>query len=195
MREFRVYELWKSGARFRRDTAFAYYSGACLLLVFVVGRVPIHSLRKVVYRILGVRIGTSTSIHWRTAFFAPKGVTLGDNSILGNDCFLDGRRGIYIGNNVNVGGHVQIFTLEHDPDDPGFGVKGGAVRLEDYCYVASRATVLPGVTIGTGAVVAAGAVVTKDVAPHTIVGGVPARVIGQRRQDLDYNLGYHLPFQ
>ena len=114
----------------------------------------------------------------------PRGVVIGKNSIIGNDCFLDGRRGLTIGENVNIGGHVQIFTLEHDPQSSSFGVQGGPVIVEDYVYIASRATILPDVRIGTGAVVAAGAVVSKDVEPYTIVGGVPARPIGNRTKHL-----------
>ncbi|MGO4784646.1 acyltransferase [Cryobacterium sp. W22_MBD10_FK3] len=103
--------------------------------------------------------------------------------------------GIAIGNNVNIGGYVQIFTLEHDPQAEDFGVQGGPVSIGDMAYIATRAIILPGVTIGEGAVVAAGAVVTKDVPPYTIVGGVPARFIGDRTKKLEYVLDYHLPFQ
>ena len=134
-------------------------------------------------------------MHWRTVFFDPSGVAIGRNSIIGNDCFLDGRRSLRIGENVNIGGHVQIFTLEHDPQSPDFGVQGGPVVIDDYVYVASRATILPGVTIGRGAVIAAGAVVTRDVPPFKIYGGVPAREIGDRTEELRYRLDFHLPFQ
>ena len=170
--------------------------GLKLFLAFTLGRIPIHTLRLFGYRhIFGVKIGRSTSVHWRLVFFEPSGVSIGSNSVVGNDCFLDGRRGLKVGNNVNIGGHVQVFTLEHNPQAPDFGVQGGPVVISDRAYVATRSTILPGVTIGEGAVVAAGAVVTKDVEPFTIVGGVPARKIGDRSRDLDYVLDYHLPFQ
>lgn len=173
-----------------------YLVGLQLFLAFVVGRVPSHRLRLWCYRgILGIKIGNSSSFHWRAAFFSPQNLSIGTNSIIGNDAFLDARRGITIGNNVNIGGHVQIFTLEHDPQDSEFGIKGGPVVIGDRSYVATRATILPGVRIGEGAVVAAGAVVTKDVPEFTIVGGVPARTIGERSRELTYNLNYHLPFQ
>ena len=173
-----------------------YRQGLVLFLAFLVGRVPLHRLRLAVYRsLLHMTIGEGSSVHWRAAFYAPSGVRIGAHSIIGNDVFLDGRRGIVIGDNVNVGGHVQVFTLEHDPQHRGFGVTGGPVVIGDRAYVATRSMILPGVTVGEGAVVAAGAVVTKDVPPFTIVGGVPARRIGERRTDLDYELGFHMPFQ
>ena len=173
-----------------------YLQGMKLWIGFVVGRVPWHAFRIEMYkRFLGIQIGRQSAVHWRLAFFAPKGIRIGRNSIVGNDCFLDGRLGLDIGDNVNIGGHVQIFTVGHDPNSPTFGTKGGPVRIADRAYIATRATILPNVEIGEGAVVAAGAVVSKDVVPYTIVGGVPAAVIGQRSRDLNYELNFHMPFQ
>ena len=179
-----------------KSSARRYARAWNLLGAFVIGRVPVHALRLWWYRhVLKMTIGRRTSFHWRAAFYAPSGIRIGANSIIGNDAFLDGRRGITIGTNVNVGGHVQIFTLEHDPDDRGFGTRGGPVSIGDRAYVATRSTILPGVTVGEGAVVAAGAVVTRDVEPYTIVGGVPARFIKARSRDLDYTLDFHHPLQ
>jgi acetyltransferase-like isoleucine patch superfamily enzyme len=180
-----------SKAKFR-----LFRDGFRLYCAFLVGRVPNHRFRLTCYRkVFGIKIGSNTSWHWRSRFFAPAGIIVGKDSIVGNDCFLDGRRGVRVGNSVNIGGNVQIFTLEHDPDSRTFGTKGGPVVIEDFSYIATNAIILPGVTVGRGAVVAAGAVVTKDVEPYAIVGGVPARRIGERRRDLDYKLRFHLPFQ
>lgn len=170
--------------------------GARLYAAFLVGRIPNHALRLWFYRrVLHMEIGAHTSFHWRAAFYQPSGIAIGAHSIIGNDCFLDGRRGITIGDNVNVGGYVQIYTLEHNPQAHDFGTQGGPVVVHDRAYVATRATILPGVVIGEGSVVAAGAVVTKDVDPYTIVGGVPAKPIGTRSRELDYSLNFHHPFQ
>jgi maltose O-acetyltransferase len=145
--------------------------------------------------VFGVRIGPGSTIHWRCRFFRPRGVSIGQHSLIGNDAFLDGRYGLNIGSNVNVGGEVAVFTAEHDIDDPDFRMTGGSVTVDDYVYIGSRVTILPGVTIGKGAVVATGAVVTRDVPPYTVVGGVPARKIRERPRDLRYTLGFRLPFQ
>ena len=96
-------------------------------------------------------------------------------------------KGLRIGKNVTLGTEVMIWTLQHDYNDPKFGVKGGAVVIGDYAWLGSRSILLPGVKLGEGAVVAAGAVVTKNVDPFTVVGGVPAKVISKRAvQDLNY---------
>ena len=77
---------------------------------------------------------------------------------------------------------MRIFTVEHDIEDSDFGSVGNPVFIEDWAYIGTRVTVLPGVKIGKGAVIASGAVVTKDVEPWTMVGGVPAKFIKNRPQ-------------
>jgi acetyltransferase-like isoleucine patch superfamily enzyme len=119
----------------------------------------------------------------------PQGVSIGANSTVGSWAILDGRRAIQIGRNVNLSSEVALWTLQHDPQSESFAVTGGPITIEDYAWISFRATILPGVTVGRGAVVAAGAVVAKDVPPHKIVGGIPAKVIGERRADLSYQLG------
>ncbi len=94
---------------------------------------------------------------------------------------IDSRGGcIRIGNYVDISPEVNIWTLEHDPQDPKFASKGGDVIIEDFVWIGNRAVILPNTIIGKGAVVAAGAVVNKEVEPYTIVGGVPAKKIGER---------------
>ncbi len=118
-----------------------------------------------------------------------QGVSIGANSTVGSWAILDGRRTIEIGRNVNLSSEVALWTLQHDPRSEDFTATGGPIVIEDYAWISFRATILPGVTIGRGAVVAAGAVVAKDVPPNKIVGGVPAKVIGERPRNLSYKLG------
>jgi acetyltransferase-like isoleucine patch superfamily enzyme len=94
------------------------------------------------------------------------------------------------GDDVSIGPEAVIITLGHDPRSTDFADLGGPVRICDHAWVACRAIVLPNVTIGEGAIVAAGAVVTRNVAPFTIVAGAPARPVGERRRDLTYRLNF-----
>lgn len=166
-----------------------------LYALTLTGHVPSHRLRNLVYRRAGVQLARSSSIHWRARFFAPEGLSIAGWTTIGNDAFFDAREGISIGSSVNIAAEVRIYTREHDIHDPGFAEIGGPVVIEDYAYLGTRVTVLPGVRIGKGAVVASGAVVTRDVAPYVMTGGVPAKPIGERSRDLRYRLGYAKRFQ
>jgi maltose O-acetyltransferase len=166
-----------------------------------------------------VRIGSGSSVHWRAEFNQPSGISIGHNTIIGNDAFLDGRqkrvwkagenrfagylkelihpteRPVTIGNNVSIAGEVRIYSMEHDIESSDFAESGGPVVIEDYAVIGTRVIILPGVTVGRGAVVASGAVVTKDVPPYTVVGGVPAVFIKIRTHDLKYTLKFARLFQ
>jgi maltose O-acetyltransferase len=93
---------------------------------------------------------------------------------------------VHIGNNVNVSFQACLLSLHHDHNDPNFSAIGAPVVIQDHAWIGARAMILPGVVVGEGAVVAAGAVVTRSVPDYAVVGGVPARVIGQRNRDLTY---------
>jgi putative colanic acid biosynthesis acetyltransferase WcaF len=154
--------------------------------------IPSFTIRHFALRYLyGMRIGRETNIEMGARVFAPQRIVIGNNSVVHFDCTLDGRCGLQIGDCVDIGHQVNIFTLEHDIDSPDYSSKGGKVIIEDYAVIGGRSTVLPNVTIGEGAVVATGAVVTKHVAPYTLVGGVPARFIRERKRGLRYRISYH----
>lgn len=142
--------------------------------------IPIKKFRHAWWRQF-FQLGKNSNIMMGFRVRALKNIEIGDTSNINPRCMFDGRGGlIKIGNNVDIAPEVNIWTLQHDPQDPDFSTKGGDVILEDFVWVGNRVTILPNVTIGMGAVVATGAVVTKDVAPWTIVGGVPAKKIGER---------------
>jgi maltose O-acetyltransferase len=160
------------------------------------GFIPSHRLRLWIYRhFLAMHIGRGSAIHWQCRFFAPEKITIGQNTIIGNNAFLDGRCGLTIGNRVITASEIAIYTLQHDVDDPDFGHVGAPVIVEDYVYIGPRVIILPGVRIGEGAVIGAGAVVTKDVEAYTMVGGVPARFIRTRPKALRYVPDFRMPFQ
>lgn len=164
------------------------------LVADVAGRLPSFALRKLAMRALGVAVDRTATIHRWRELREPGRVSIGPSTIVGCWAILDGRAGIEIGRNVNLSSEVSIWTWQHDPDSPNFDAHGGKVRIHDYAWLSYRTTILPGVTVGEGAVVAAGAVVTKDVPPYSIVGGVPATVIGERPANLSYDLGNASPW-
>lgn len=118
-------------------------------------------------------------------------IVIGKNSIINPDCILDGRQGkIIIKDNVDIARGTWIYTLEHDPHSDLHSTKFGDVIIEDFVWIASRVIILPGVTIGRGSVIASGSVVTKDIPPMSIAGGIPAKIIGERKSKLLYKLNF-----
>ena len=166
-----------------------------LYLLTLVGHVPFHCIRNFFYRRAGVILPPSSSLHWQARFFCPEGLTIGEHCTLGDGGFYDGRDTITIGNCVNIASDVRIYTREHDIDASDFAERGGPVVIDDHVYIGTRVTILPGTKISRGAVVASGAVVTKDVEAFMLVGGVPAKPIRKRSENLTYKLGYAKRFQ
>jgi acetyltransferase-like isoleucine patch superfamily enzyme len=160
----------------------------------IIAHIPSYTIRHAYYRyICRLKLGTDSSIHLNT-FISDYEISIGNSSSIGRRCFLDGRGGLTIGNNVSISPDVHIITASHDMNTREFKAIRKAVTIQDYAWIGTRATIIPGVTIGTGAVVAAGAVVTKDVAPYTVVGGNPAKYIKDRTHDLNYKCKWFLPF-
>lgn len=167
-----------------------------LMLLRWVGHIPFHCLRRVFYRLAGVKIGRGSTIHMWCNFFNPAGISIGEDTIIGDHAFLDGRAPLKIGDHVSLASQVLIYNSEHDIHREDMGVVEEPVIIEDYVFIGPRVIILPGIKIGKGAVVAAAAVVTHDVSPGKIVGGVPARQIGERRiKDYHYCLGRARLFQ
>ncbi len=172
-------------------------------LWWLVGEIPSHTFRKFFYRLAGMKIGKGSTLHMRARIFDPRHIAIGKDTIVGERATLDGRQqlknsegGLEIGSHVDIASEVMIWTSQHDLADPNLKPIEAKVSIGDYVFIGPRAIILPGVKIGKGAVVAAGAVVTKNVPDFTMVAGVPAAKIGMRRnQNPNYTLGRARLFQ
>lgn len=154
------------------------------------GHIPFHHIRRAIYGLGGMKIGKGSTIHMGAIFYDSRNIRIGIDTIIGENAVLDGRALLQIGNHVDIATEVMIYNAQHDISSEDFHAETAVVNIEDYVFIGPRAIILPGVTIGKGAVVGAGAVVTKDVKPFTIVGGVPAQFLGERKnKEPQYKLG------
>lgn len=165
-----------------------------LYILYLIGHFPSHLIRNIFYSLAGV--DNKGTIHMWARFYNPTNITIGKDSIVGDHAFLDGRAKITIGEHVDIASEVMIYNSEHDLESEEFIAREEPVYIDDYVFIGPRVIIMPGVKIGKGAVVAGGAVVTKDVAEFTMVGGVPAKVIGERKnKNPKYKLGRARLFQ
>lgn len=158
-------------------------------MLFQVSVLPSCRLRKLIYKTLGCNIGPRVVFHFRTEIRSPYRLQIGEGTIVGDNAILDARCGLEIGKNVNLSSNVSIYTLQHDYRDPFFKCSENrkmTVIIGDRVWIGSNVTILPGVTIGEGAVCCAGCVVTKDVEPYAVVVGIPAKQISERPKNLYY---------
>jgi len=175
---------------------YSYFADFGLMLIRWAGYLPCHHFRRFVYRVAGMRIGRGSSIHMFASFFSLEKIVIGEDTIIGSRVFLDGRASLKIGSHVVLASEVMIYNSQHDVEADDFRPILKPVVIEDYVFIGPRAIILPGVTIGKGAIIAAGAVVTKDVGPRSIVGGVPAKEIRKRNlKKLNYRIGRARWFQ
>lgn len=158
---------------------------------YLVAVFPSVRLRHLFYRwAMQIRVDDGARI-FSGAWLDCRGqMTVGKNSVINQRCRLDNRGGISIGENVSISPEVHLITADHDVNDPMFGGRNKPIVICDRVFVGSRATILPGVTLHRGCVVAAGSVVTKDVPEYAVVAGVPARQISSRSRELRYELNY-----
>lgn len=157
--------------------------------LYTVGKVASHHFRNLYLKISGVKLGRKSVVYIGFKIRAPWNLKIGEGSIIGDNASLDARSGLTIGKNVNLSSNVSIWTLQHDHRDENFGLCNNRrldVIIEDRAWLGCNVIVLPGVTIGEGAVCCGGCVVTKDVPPYSVVAGIPAKKVGERPKDLKY---------
>lgn len=192
-----------SGYKDRSIFSDSVVLGVFMFLVFTMPTLFLFDYARNTYRnfmlrhVYRMKLAKTAVIYGGFEIRSPWNIHIADGAIVGDESKLDGRNGIFIGKNVNLSTGVWIWTEQHDINDPHFysNETGGAVIVQDRVWISSRVTVLPKTKIYEGAVVAAGAVVTKNCEAYTIYGGIPAKKIGERSKKLFYEFtGRHEVF-
>ncbi len=160
---------------------------ALLMLANAFNNLLFSSPQRLVHKLCWWRIDSSAKLAGSIKVFAFGKLKVGANTMINKGVYLDNRFPLSIGANVNIAHDVKIYTLGHSPNSICFESVGAEVYIQDYVVIFANALVMPGVTIGKGAVVHAGSVVTKSVEDYAIVGGNPAKVLGYRSKDLNYS--------
>lgn len=187
--------LYKLSKRRRIGDAITFFGYFYLFLWNrIFSNVPSYFVRYIVAKyVYGLKIGRS-NIHSGVRFLSPWNIVIGDNVNIQMDCFLDGRGGIHIGNNVDLTIGVKVFTQQHDIQSSGYETVTRSVSIGNNVVIGSYAMILPGVHLGEGAVLAAGSVATKDIPEYEMHAGNPAILKRKRTCEIEYKLNYRRPF-
>lgn len=157
------------------------------ILNYIFSYIPCLELRIVFLKMLGANLGKHTIIDMGFYILSPGTLRIGDFCHLNRNCFLDARGGLLIGNNVSISHNVSICTGGHDFNTPTFDYNASPIVIEDNVWIGLGATILKGVTIREGSVIAAGAIVTKSTDPYGVYAGVPAKKIEERKREINYH--------
>jgi acetyltransferase-like isoleucine patch superfamily enzyme len=197
--KIRLYYLYRHGRLVLKHSPLRYlHKGIHLffhnyLSNYWVNKIPFYFIRHQYYKkAMGLKIGKGSSIHLN-CFIYGTNIEIAENSTINRNCYMDGRGRLYIGNKVSISPNVQLITEDHDYNSAQFTGRSRDVIINDYVWIGTNAIILPGVQIGEGAVVCAGAVVTKNVGSYDVVAGVPAVKIKERNRNLDYSPSW-MPF-
>ena len=146
-----------------------------------------EELREIMGRLIGKQVDRSFRMFPPFYTDFGKNITIGKDVFINSGCHFQDQGGIKIGDGALIGHNVVLATINHDLN-PKENRKNhyAAIKIGAHVWIGSNATILPGVTIGDYAVVAAGAVVTRDVPAMTVVGGVPARVLKTIQEEERY---------
>lgn len=183
--------LWVHGT-----TVYRWASAFILeyLVNGIVPHIPFWCLRKLLLRGAKVRIGKKSFIMRKNYIMGANRLLVGDYSDINGGCLIDARGGISIGDDVSISHQAKLVTGSHQVNSPDFAAYYHPIIISNHVWLGVGCTVLSGVSIGEGSVVCAGAVVTHDVPPFTVVAGIPAKPIRMRNTDLRYHCIWDSPF-
>lgn len=152
----------------------------------IINKIPCHDLRLLYCKLLGAQIGKGSRYDLHCYLRDVKQLRIGNYTHINRGCIIAARGGISIGNSVSISFNVSLISDGHNPQSKTFKHESAPIIIDDYVWIGPNVTILKNTHIGEGAVIGANAVVTKDIPPYTIVGGVPAKIIGYRTKYLRY---------
>lgn len=154
---------------------------------YIIAYCPFLFIRISYLRLIGLHIGSHSIIDMGYYILSPQKLHIGSHCHINRQCMIDARGGIRIGNNVSISHYVKLITGSHNYNSKHFDYEAAEIFIEDNVWIGINAIILKGVRIGEGAVIAAGAIVTKDCEPYGVYAGIPAKKVGVRQQNLDYD--------
>ena len=168
---------WYSPGRSRLVRVLWFLVGAPILRCSLI---PSSAIRRALLRLFGAHVGSGVIIKPGVRVKYPWRLSIGDNSWLGEDCWIDNLAQVSIGANVCISQGAYLCTGNHDWSDPAFGLMVKSIAVGDSAWIAAKALIAPGVSLGEGAVAAAGSVVTHDIPAYEIHAGNPAGLVKSR---------------
>lgn len=162
------------------------------LVLDVLMHFPLSFLRSIIAKLFLKQCGEGTQFCRHIHMISPHRISIGQNSFINRNVVLDGRKGITIGSNTDIGEFSSIWSLEHDTQSSSHSCVGGQTIIGNNCWIAPRSIILPNIKIGNNVVVATGSVVTKDIPDNVVVAGVPAKIIKERNIKGSYQLNYKI---
>lgn len=154
----------------------------------VINRLPAWWLRKLLYQALGMKIGKYCRIGLGTIVIYPKQIRMGDRVIINEHCFLDGRGGITVGDNVSISIYSKIITASHDINSDTFMYQHSPVNIDSFVFVGAAAILLEGTHLGKGCCIGAGSIVKGNYEAGSIYVGNPVKKLGERKSEYKYEL-------
>jgi len=165
----------------RNRIARAMWS-ACYALLFRPSPRPLHAWRSLLLRCFGARLGRNCHIYPSARIWAPWNLVCGDVVALADGAEIYNPWTVTLGSHSTISQQAYVCTASHDVDDPAFPMVGAPVTIGDHAWICARAAVLPGVSLGPGAVLALGSIATHDLAQWTLYAGAPARPMRERKR-------------
>lgn len=166
---------------------FIYLFFSRYIMNYIIAFCPFLFIRKIYMKIFGVHLGKRSIIDMGYFILSPNKLHIGNHCHINHQCMLDARGKIVIGNNVSISHYVKLISAGHNYNSINFDYVEAPIIISDNVWIGINATILKGVTINEGAVIAAGAIVTKDCEPYGVYAGIPAKKIASRNPNYKYD--------